>query len=194
MVSTELESKNIVIKSMVCNRCIEAVEEVFNKANVPIIDIQLGKVKISKKTDHQKLLLLEQMLADRGFKLLNSEDEKIVESIKTEIINLIHYSDKISNVKKSEYLSEKLALPYYKLSKIFSKHEKISIEKYFILQKIERAKELISYGEMNVKEIAFKLGYSSLQHLSNQFKKITGKNPIEYRNSQISDRKPLDEI
>ena len=168
-----MNKKTLYVKNMVCPRCIEAVTEVLRKEGFTIKKVRLGEAEI-ENFEEKKLPSLALHLQQRGFSLIIDSEKQVVEKIKTTIIELIHHSEKNRAITHSEYLSKKLGRSYPSLSKMFSRHESVTIEKYIILQKVEKVKELLSYNELSVKEIAYHLGYSSPQHLSNQFKSITG--------------------
>ena len=192
----EESSENHVfkIKNMVSRRCIDAVESIFRMNDCDIDTIQLGTVLVNDLPKGFSEHKLVEDLNKRGFRLLKSKEAEIVESVKVELIKLIFQTNEIPKIRFSDYLSSQLGTSYTVLSKAFSSREKLTIEKYVIHLKIERAKELISYNELNIKEIAEKLGYSSLQHLSNQFKNITGMSPVAYKNTKVQKRIPIEEI
>jgi len=118
----------------------------------------------------------------------------LVEQIKTTVIEMIHYAENLPEVKNSIFISEKLGVSYAYLSKLFTKNEELTIEKFIILQKIERVKELLSYEELSLSEISYNLGYSSVQHLSNQFRSVTGMSVTEFKKLDEKKRKPLNEV
>ncbi len=185
----------LYIKNMVCNRCIRVIEEEFEKLGLNIKSISLGEVKIEEELDQKKIDEIRDVLDENGFELIEDKKMKIIEQIKVQIIELIRDEEKIAGrINISDYLSEKINADYHYLSTLFSSVENITIEHYFILQKIERAKELLKYGELTLSEIAFRLGYSSVAHLSAQFKKVTGMNANQFKNMTENTRKPLDNV
>jgi len=185
----------IYIKNMVCNRCIAAVKQILEDEALPYQAVSLGEVMLSQKPSRQQLAVLNTKLADAGFLLLDDDKSKIIEKIKTIIIDMVHYNnDTDTRFTLSELLSSRLHKDYSSLSRLFSEVEGITIEKYAINQKIERIKELLIYNEMNLNEIAFQLGYSSVAHLSSQFKKVTGLTPSYFKKSRSIHRKPLDNV
>ncbi|MBN2519885.1 MAG: helix-turn-helix transcriptional regulator [Bacteroidales bacterium] len=185
----------IHIKNMVCNRCIKIVKDEIEKLNIKINEIKLGIVNISEQLNPEQLLALKRVLEQNGFELIDDKKSQIIDRIKTIIIEQIHHSKEIeSSIVFSKYISGKIGYDYSYLSKLFSSEESITIEKYIILQKIERAKELLVYNELSIKEISYTLGYSSIQHLSNQFKKITGLTPTHFKSLNENKRKPLDKV
>jgi AraC family transcriptional regulator len=185
----------LYIKNMVCNRCIRVIEEEFEKLGLNIKNISLGEVRVEEELDQNKIDEIRDVLDDNGFELIEDKKMKIIEQIKVQIIELIRDEEKIAGrINISDYLSEKINADYHYLSTLFSSVENITIEHYFILQKIERAKELLKYGELTLSEIAFRLGYSSVAHLSAQFKKVTGMNANQFKNMTENTRKPLDNV
>jgi len=180
---------------MVCNRCIKVVKEEFEKIGLTVNTIKLGEAEVSSK----KEIVLEPIkktLQENGFELLEDKNVKLIESIKTLVINAIHHTNKGEHLSEnySDYIAKTVGKDYSYLSHLFSSIENITIEKYIIHQKIERVKELLVYDEMTLSEIAYKLGYSSVGHLSAQFKQITGMSPSEFKKLQNKDRKPLDHL
>ena len=182
------------IKHMVCQRCIDAVSEILNTRQIEVLNIDLGKVEICADLNQTDWSDLKKALMERGFGLIEDKDKQLVDQIKTAIIQMIHQSDKTVHVKNSVYLSQQLGINYGHLSRIFSQHMQITIEKYVILQKVEKIKEWISYQEMTLSEMAYKLGYKNLSHLSAQFKSATGMSISEFKKLPKYDRTSLDEI
>jgi len=180
---------------MVCDRCILAVRQQLDKLNLPYKHIQLGEVELSGNPSAGEIQALRGPLHALGFELLDDKKSTVVEKIKNIIIHLIHSADEIERTKKiSVLLEEKIKMDYHYLSGLFSAVEGITIEKYVILQRIEKAKELLKYDELSLSEIADKLGYSSVQHLSQQFKKITGLTTTHFKQLKENQRKPLDKV
>lgn len=180
---------------MVCDRCILVVSQQLDAAGLPYKNIQLGQVELYKDATSAQLETLTGKLKDNGFELLDDKRSQVVEKIKTTIISLIHGNrEEEFNMKLSVHLQDKLQLDYHYLSTLFSSVEGITIEKYAILQRIEKVKELLMYDEKNLSEIADALGYSSVQHLSQQFKKITGLTPSHFKELKENKRKPLDKL
>ncbi len=178
---------------MVCDRCIMTVKNILTELKIPYNRVELGIVGMPQPIDSEKKTILQQRLYQVGFELLENPVDRLTELIKTAVIDYIHYKNlSREKINLSEFLKRRLHKDYSYLSKIFSDKEKISIEQYLILQKIEKAKELIFYGEKNISEIADLLGYSSPAHLSAQFKKITGLTPSQFKKE--AKRKPLDKI
>ena len=178
---------------MVCPRCTLAVKDLFNKLNYNLIEIKLGEATI--KADELNISVIRSALKELGFELLEDKRMQIIETIKTLIINYIHYGgEQLTKVNFSDYLVDKIGKDYNYLSSLFSSIENITIEKYIIKQKVEKIKELIVYDELNLNEIALKLNYSSSAHLSSQFKNETGLTPTEFRKIQNKNRKNLTDI
>ncbi|MHB8905564.1 MAG: helix-turn-helix domain-containing protein [Melioribacteraceae bacterium] len=192
-----MKPKNILyIKNMVCNRCIKVVNEELEKLGVAIKNISLGEVETEQSTETLPLVKIKEVLESNGFELIENKKAKAVEKIKSFLIKTIYENETVISEthKYSQLIEKELGLDYNYLSSLFSAQESITIEQYIILQKIERAKELLKYGELTLSEIAYKLGYSSVQHLSNQFKKITGFTASQFKSMTKNMRKPLDKI
>ncbi|MEQ8715112.1 MAG: AraC family transcriptional regulator [Cyclobacteriaceae bacterium] len=189
-----MASETLYIKNMVCNRCIQVVQEELNRLDIEVVDIQLGEVKLAQKVDSQQLDQIREVLIARGFELLEDSNSKLIEQIKTAIIDLIHNPDVASNQNVSNYLEKKIGKDYSYLSNLFSSVENITIERYHILQKVEKVKELLVYDEMTLSEISYKLNYSSVQYLSGQFRKVTGMSPSEFKKLTTKERLPLDGV
>lgn len=182
------------IKNMVCNRCKMVVKAELEKLGFNPIRVELGEVVLPENISQEEKIKIEKHLSLFGFALLEDKKTQIAEQIKTSIINLVHYLKDPLKINLSTYLGEELHLEYPHLSSIFSEVEDQTIEKYFIAQKIEKAKEMLTYGELTLSEIAFQLNYSSVAHLSAQFKKVTGTTPSAYKSVTSDKRKTLDEI
>lgn len=184
------------IKNMVCDRCISTIREIFNSLGIEIQSIQLGTVVTTGIEPNQDLVsTLNDILVKAGFEVIEDKNEKISNEIKSLMISLVRSDEHlIEKFKLSEYLSEKLGKDYNSLSATFSSTESSTIEKYFIIQKIEYVKELLEYNELTLSEIAYKIGYSSVSHLSSQFKNVTGVTPTEYKTLPAKDRLPLDKL
>lgn len=183
------------IRNMVCPRCIKVVTEELEKLQLPVQEITLGEATLTTEPSQQELVMIKQKLAAEGFELLEDPKAELVEKVKIAVINLLR-SGKVEelHVNLSDYLSELLNRDYNTLSALFSAAEGVTIARYMVLQKIEMAKELLDYNELSLSQIADKLGYSSVAHLSNQFKQVTGLTPSEYKKSSAVARKPLDQL
>lgn len=181
---------------MVCDRCILMVKQRLTNLSIDYNKVELGEIALNEPLADEQFLALKEELHQLGFELLDDRKASLVTQIKSCIIKYIHGDDDtVMNKKLSVLLSEKLGVDYNYLSALFSSIEGITIEKYVILQRIERAKELLEYNELSLSEIADMLCYSSVQHLSQQFKKITGLTPSQYKQSkEAGRRKPLDQV
>lgn len=180
---------------MVCDRCKMVVRQELESLNLAYKNVDLGQVELVHEPNAEQLQELREHLQKQGFELLDDKKTKTVERIKTEIVSLIHGKDAEEfNLKLSAMLEEKIGIDYHYLSSLFSSVEGITIEKYAILQRIEKVKELLMYDEKSLSEIAYEMGYSSVQHLSQQFKKVTGLTPSHFKNLKENKRKPLDKI
>lgn len=190
-----MEQATIHIKNMVCNRCIKVVKEELENLGYQVNAIILGEATIQTK-DKINFDLINKVLTENGFELIDSRHARIIERIKITVIESIRdmAEGKLKDISFTDLLQENLNLSYQYLSTLFSLSEGITIEKYIILQKIEKVKELIVYDELSFSEIAYRLGYSSVQHLSNQFKKITGLTPSHFKKIKNFKRNPLDKI
>lgn len=185
----------IQIKNMVCPRCIKVVGEELSALGLAVKHVELGRAEFEEKKEVAKSQI-DTVLKKEGFELIKTNEEEIIEQIKHLIINSVRNPSSSGNtLNYSKYLSDQLNKSYTYLSKLFSSHNKFTIEKYLILQRIEYAKELIQYGKLSFSEIAYKLGYKSPQHLSTQFKTITGKLMKDYKANDASEsRIPIDKI
>ncbi|WKN45398.1 AraC family transcriptional regulator [Tunicatimonas pelagia] len=186
-------NKTFNIKNMVCPRCVEAVSQVFEQLELPLTSIELGEATLKVDLTQEQQAQLATMLEDRGFELLEDKKSKQISQIKSLIIQQIHHREAPLEVNFSTLISDHLHQEYSSLSKLFSSVEGITIEKFILKQKIEKVKELLFYNEMALSQIAYQLGYSSVAHLSVQFKKETGMSPSHFKKLR-SDRKPLDSI
>jgi AraC-like DNA-binding protein len=171
-----------------------AIEDVLRQLDILPLSIELGEVQLKEKIDQEKLVPFQNAINQLGFELLDDKNAKLIEKTKTAINELVHKSNAALKTNLSDYLSHKVDYEYNSLSHLFSELEGITIEKYFILHKIERVKELLVYDELSLKEIAFLLNYSSLPHLSAQFKSVTGFAPREFRKLFGNNRKSLDSL
>jgi len=183
------------IKNMVCARCIKTVTGIFRDAGIGEVSVMLGKVVAETTIPKNKEIVIRKQLEAEGFEMLDDNRVKLVEEVKQAILQLVHHGELDEMKEKlSSYLSSKLLKDYHYLSNLFSSVENTTIEQYFILQKIERVKEWLVYDEFTLNEIAFKLGYSSVAHLSAQFKKVTGFTPSRFKKLKDHHRKPLDKL
>lgn len=179
---------------MVCPRCIAAVRQVFTDMGLTILLIELGKVVVANDIEVLQKEKLEERLSALGFELLDDKNTQLINNIKSIVVQKIHYEEEAPTVNFSTLLSEKLNYDYAYLSRLFSSVEGRTIEKFIMVQKIEKVKELLSYKEMTLSEIAYQMNYSSSAHLSNQFKKVTGMSPTEFKKLQKQDRHFINDI
>lgn len=192
-----METGKIHIKNMVCPRCIMSVREIFRKNGIEPADVNLGTVTLDKvaqdklASDDALIGKIKRNLEEFGFEMIDDKRMQIVERIRTGVIEYVHNPENQDKAKLSEYLQRKCLKEYSALSKLFTEIKGMTIEKYCILQKVEFVKELLFYGELSVSEIADMLHYSSVAHLSAQFKSVTGISPTRFR--QMKD-KPLTSI
>ncbi|MDA9555516.1 AraC family transcriptional regulator [Pelobium sp.] len=186
------------IKNMVCGRCIMVVKDELIKFGLTPLTVDLGVATLSEDgLTSEKLDLLSQKLKDLGFEVLDSSKSKLIEKIKIFVIDKIHHTPYLDlKINWSSLLADELHHDYNYLSSLFSSVEGITLEQYIIRQKIEKAKELLFYDEKTLSEIAYSLGYSSVAHLSAQFKKVTGQTPSQFKQSRenLNLRKPLDDV
>ena len=179
---------------MVCGRCLKAVGEILDDQGFSVISLDLGKAYVESEKEIDRNLL-SKALVKEGFELIDDDQSKLINLIKTMVIQHVHHeSSEIEQMNISTFLEKDLGKSYSYLSSLFSKVEGRTIEKYVILQRIERVKELLVYGELTISEIAYKLGYSSSQYLSNQFKAETGLTPSQFRKLMDKPRKAFDEL
>ena len=179
---------------MVCNRCIMVVRQEFEKAGLKPLDVKMGEVELDKAPAETQLEKINATLNNFGFEILDSQRKKLIERIKNSLIEKIQSGEIEEHFILSDFLSKKLNKEYSQLSRLFSEVEGITVEQFFILQKIEKVKEWIAYDELTLSEISWKLGYSSIAHLSSQFKKVTGFTPTHFKKSGVNHRKSLDNI
>jgi len=190
----EYEEHDLVVRNMICSRCLKAIRHDLESLGVEILDLYLGRVRIQFPTGAISLSVVEETLLADDFEIVRNPNSEIAERIKLELVALINDLPFIRKSKLSQILAKKLNYSYCALSKKFSKSEGISIEQYFIKLRVEKAKELISYGDSNFSEIAYDLGYNSIAHLSKQFKRVTGFSMSEFKSTKIKIRFPQDKI
>ena len=182
------------IKNMVCPRCITAVQQLLKEQGLDYTNISLGSVELNIRLSLKQKQVFAESLQTLGFQLIDDKKSRLIEQLKNEIRAIVHSSDTDIKTNLSQHLSNTLHHDYQYLSNLFSSVECTTIEKYFIAQKIEKVKELLLYDELSLSEIAFRLNYSSVAYLSNQFKRVTGLTPSYYKTLKSHRRKPLDDV
>lgn len=188
------ERSKLYIKNMVSIRCKMLVSAVMESLGLDYLSVELGEVAIAQPLSDKMQEQLKSTLLKYGLELMDDTKNIIVEKIKMIIIEMIHYEDEVPKVKFSHYLSNKLNYDYTYLSNLFSEVKGTTIEHFIIVHKIERVKELIMYEELNLSEIAWRLHYSSVSHLSNQFRKITGLTPTHFKNMKNKRRGAIENL
>lgn len=179
---------------MVSNRCKLAVRDELKKLGLHFIVVDLGEVEIMEELTDENHELLKNGLLELGLELMDDKKAILIERIKNIIVEMVHHSEEVVKVNFSDYLSEKLHHNYTYLASLFSEVQGTTIEQFVILHKIERIKELIIYDELNITEIAWKMNYSSVAHLSTQFKKVTGLSPTHFKQLKGKRRSPIEEL
>lgn len=190
------DAVTLTIKNMVCNRCVRVVREELEKLGLDVRNVVLGEATVASGRNRFDMSKIRNVLDSNGFDIVDDRKAKTVEKIKNAIIRLIHHNENLEafEMNYSEYISGEVNADYHQVSALFSSIEGITIEKYIILQKIERVKELLKYGELTLSEIAYQMGYSSVAYLSNQFKKVTGFTPSAFKSMTTSSRQSIDLI
>jgi AraC family transcriptional regulator len=194
------KTTTLYIKNMVCNRCIRVVKEELQKLGYDVRHVELGEAELGNNITKKDIGTIKAILFNNGFDLIEDENAKIIESVKTAIITLVHHNHDAApmKMKYSEYIAKHVGRDYHFLSTLFSSVENVTIEHYIIKQKIERVKELMKYGDHSLSEIAYMMNYSSVQHLSNQFKSITGLTPTQFKKlspkHSLHHRIPIDKV
>jgi AraC-like DNA-binding protein len=184
----------LYIKNMVCNRCIMVVRTELKKFGLHPVSVELGEVELAGEINEEEKKALNEVMHQLGFQLINDKKSRWIEQIKNVVVELVHHQEAQIKTNLSTYISEKINYDYSYLSNLFSEVQGVTIEQYYIAQKIEKVKELLVYDELSLSEIADELHYSSVSHLSKQFKKVTGLTPTHFRQVKEKKRKPLDEV
>lgn len=192
--STKKQSMKLFIKNMVCIRCKMVVKEELARLGLHCLCIELGEVEILERINSNIYNELKIHLLRSGLELMDDKKTVLIQQIKNLIIDLVHYSIEPLTVNLSDYLSEKLNHDYTYMANLFSEVQGITIEKFLISHKIERVKELLVYNEQTLTEIAYQMHYSSVAHLSSQFKKFTGSSPSDFKVMKSNRRKMLEEV
>jgi AraC-like DNA-binding protein len=186
----------LYVKNMVCPRCIRVVREELTRLGLDVRSVVLGEVVVSARPNNLPIEQIRSVLEENGFELIEDKRVKIIEKVKHAALKLAqndHEKNPIK-LKDSEFIAREVGLEYHYLTNLFSSVENLTIEQYLILQKIEHVKELLKYGELSLSEIAYKMGYSSVAHVSNQFKKVTGMRPTEFKAMGNTHRHPIDQL
>ena len=191
-----MEGNNIYIKNMVCKRCILTVSNIFQENGITPASVELGTVVLSEPIPKEKQESIRRRLEEYGFEVIDDKRMRIIEQIRIGVIEFVRHPEYQEKINLSGYLQDKCRnrKEYSALSKLFTAMKGISIERYYLAQKIELVKELLVYDELTVSEIADKLHYSSVAHLSTQFKSQTGMSPTQFKMIKGHKLKPLDEI
>ena len=183
----------IYIKHMVCDRCTMVVRQELEKLGIVAASIRLGEIELPATPDDRQLESIRNSLSAVGFEIIDDKKSRVIEQIKAAIIDVVQHQKKLTT-NLSDYLAREIGKDYSYQSNLFSEVEGTTIEQYFIHQKIEKVKELLVYDELTLSEIAYALGYSSVAHLSNQFKKVTGLTPSHFKKIGTTKRTPLDKV
>ncbi len=182
------------IKNMVCRRCILVVGQVLERNGLTPVKLELGEVQVAEVPDAALESALRADLKAFGFELLEDQRSQLIEKVKTSLVEQVQAGELPEDFSLVKFISATLHRDYSSVSKLFSEVEGITLEQYFILQKIEKVKEWLIYHELTLSEISFRLGYSSVAYLSSQFKKATGLTPSAFKNNHAGRRRPLDEV
>lgn len=186
--------QKILIKNMVCHRCVMSVKDILDKNDIPFDNVSLGEVDLTRKIADEEIKKLQTSLGKVGFELIETRVNKIVEDIKQRVLEYLTSGMDNQAIKLSSFITQKINYDYSYLSDLFSSIEGKTIEQYFILQRIEKVKELIVYDQLSLTEISYQTGFSSVHHLSAQFKKITGLSPSHFKKIAGNKRKSLDKV
>ncbi|WP_372949954.1 helix-turn-helix domain-containing protein [Mariniphaga sp.] len=186
--------EKLYIKNMVCDRCKMVVKAELEKLGYQPVSVELGEVVLEKELSADEKANIDKNLQTLGFSLIDDKKSRLIEKIKSLIIELVHRQNNLLQTNLSDYLSSQLNHDYNYITNLFTEVEGTTIEKYFIAQKIEKVKELLVYDELTLSEIAWQLNYSSVAYLSSQFKKVTGLTPSHFKNIRVQKRKPLDKV
>lgn len=185
---------SLLIRNMVCHRCILTVEQIFQQLNIPVSGVQLGVVSLCKPLSEEQKKALENTLQKVGFELISTRIQKLIEDIRQLVIRYQDMAEEENRPKLSAFISDSLHYDYSYLSDLFSSVEGTTIEQYFIRQRIEKVKELLVYDQLSLTEISYKTGFSSVHHLSSQFRKVTGFTPSHFRKIGANRRQSIDRI
>jgi len=190
----KLATEKLILKNMLCHCCKRLIELELNAIGVQVKSRHLGEIDITYDFEKTKREGILKKLKEAGFVVVNSKEKQLLEQVKAAITDLVHHTTYNAMVRNSDYLVERFAVSYQYISSLFPKYENITLEKYIILNKIEKVKELLQQEELTLSEIAYMMGYSSVQYLSTQFKNITGVSVTDFKNNPGPYRKPLDKL
>ena len=179
---------------MVCQRCVMTVESMFNKLNMPFKKVSLGEVELESMLTNDELKKIEMDLNKAGFELIETRVNKVIEDVKQAVMEYLNLGMDNENLKLSSFITKKICYDYSYLSDLFSSVEGKTVEQFFILQRIEKVKELLVYDQLSLTEISYQTGFSSVHHLSSQFKKVTGLTPSHFKKIGAEKRKSLDSL
>ncbi len=179
---------------MVSNRCKMAVKEELQKLGLHFVVVDLGEVEVMEELTSEQRMKLNAGLLNSGLELMDDKRAVLIEKMVNVITEMIHFTEESPKVNYSDYLSEKVGYDYTYMSNVFSEVKGITVQQFIIVNKIERVKEYLIYDELNLTEISYKLHYSSVAHLSNQFKKVTGLTPSNYKQLKDKKRSPIEDI
>src|SRR5436190_20074195 len=188
------KNEKLFIKNMVCQRCVMTVESMFTKLNMPFKKISLGEVELESMLTNDELKKIEMDLNKAGFELIETRVNKVIEDVKQAVMEYLILGMDNENLKLSSFITKKIPYDYSYLSDLFSSVEGKTVEQFFILQRIEKVKELLVYDQLSLTEISYQTGFSSVHHLSSQFKKVTGLTPSHFKKIGADKRKSLDDL
>lgn len=186
----------LYIKNMVCDRCNMVIKSQLSDLGFKLCSVKLGEVELDQDAlSDEELLLIKSNIEPLGFELLGDKKSQLIDRVKNSIIELVHRQESLEKIKISDHIRETANQDYSHVSHLFSNIEGMTIEQYYINHKIEKVKELLVYDELSTTEIAYRLGYSSLAHLSGQFKKVTGMTPSQFKKlKDLDSRLPIDKV
>jgi YesN/AraC family two-component response regulator len=188
------KQQKLFVKNMVCQRCVMTVESTLNKLKIPFKQVSLGEVELESKLTNDELEKIEKDLKQAGFELIETRVNKVIEDIKQAVMEYLNLGMDNENLKLSSFITKKIPYDYSYLSDLFSSVEGKTIEQFFILQRIEKVKELLVYDQLSLTEISYQTGFSSVHHLSSQFKKVTGLTPSHFKKVGAAKRRSLDSL
>jgi len=188
------KQQKLFIKNMVCQRCVMTVESTFNNLKIPFKKVSLGEVELKSRLTNDELKKIERDLNEAGFELIETRVNKVIEDIKQAVMAYLNLGMDNENLKLSSFITKKIPYDYSYLSDLFSSIEGKTIEQFFILQRIEKVKELLVYDQLSLTEISYQTGFSSVHHLSAQFKKVTGLTPSHFKKIGAAKRRSLDSL